>query len=116
MTDAPLPPQPPLPPQWPYGAPQPPTSGKAIAALVLGIVGLVMCGCFPVSIVAWVMGKQAEREIRESSGALSGDGLARAGWITGVIGTVLSVLFLLGYVAFLGAMFTLGEFEDSSGY
>jgi hypothetical protein len=116
MTDAPLPPLPPVPPQPPYGAPQPPTSGKAIAALVLGIVGLVMCGCFPVSIVAWVLGKQAEREIRESGGTLGGNDLAKAGWITGAIGTVLSALVVIAYVGFMVAMFALGWSEDSSGY
>lgn len=116
MTDAPLPP---LPPQPPYGAPQglePPTSGKAIAALVLGIVGLLMCGCFPVSIVAWVLGKQAEREIREAGGALGGNDLAKAGWITGAIGTVLSALVVIAYVGFFAVMFVVGGLEESSRY
>ena len=112
MTDVP---QPPVPPS-PYGFVQAPTSGKAIAALVLGIIGITMCGCFPVSIVAWVIGKQAEREIRESGGALGGEGLAQAGWITGMIGTVLSVLVIVAYVGFLILMFATGGFEEPSGY
>jgi hypothetical protein len=95
---------------------QAPTSGKAIAALVLGIIGLTMCGCFPVSIVAWVIGKQAEREIRESGGAISGEGLAQAGWITGMIGTALSALVIVAYVGFFILMFAVGGFEASSGY
>lgn len=111
-----LPPRPPMPaPGQPiYIAPQPP--GKAIAALVLGILGLTMCGCFPISIVAWVLGKQAEREIRASGGHLGGDGMAKAGWIMGIIGTVGAVLIIVGYVGFFAVMFAVGGFEDTSRY
>lgn len=91
---------PPLP-QMPYAQPAP-TPGKAIAALVCGILGITMCGCFPISIVAWVLGKQAEREILASGGALQGEGLAKAGWITGIIGTIGSALYIGGLVALIG--------------
>lgn len=115
----PTPPVPPLPPvpapgQPVYFAPQP--TGKAIAALVTGIVGLTMCGCFPISIVAWVLGKQAEREILASGGQLGGDGMAKAGWIMGVIGTVGAALIVLAYVAFFAVMIAVGGFEESSSY
>jgi hypothetical protein len=82
---------PPLP-QAPYAQPAP-TPGKAIAALVCGILGITMCGCFPLGIVAWVLGKQAEREILASGGALQGEGIAKAGWITGIIGTIGGALY-----------------------
>lgn len=89
---------PPPPPQ--YGAPQPPyggtppsTSGKAIASLVLGIVGLLTCGCLIGSILAIVFGNLAKKEIAASGGAKSGAGLAKAGFILGIVGVVLAVLY-----------------------
>lgn len=89
-------------------APAPPTPGKAIAALILGIISLVMCGCFPFGIAAWVMGKQSEREILLSRGALGGDGIAKAGWITGMIGTIGGGLYALGIAIYLVVLFSMG--------
>ena len=63
-----------------YGAPN---SGKAIAALICGIVGLTSCGL--VGIVAIVLGKQARGEIGASGGRVEGDGLAQAGLVMGWI-------------------------------
>lgn len=87
---------PPPPPQ--YGAPQPPyggaptgTSGMAIASLVLGIVGILSCGCLIFSILAIVFGRIANRDI--SAGTKSGAGLAKTGFILGVVGVVLGVLY-----------------------
>jgi hypothetical protein len=87
------------PPSQPYGGyPQPgyapfsspPTHGKATTSLVLGIISLVMCG-FLTGIPAMILGRQAKREIRESNGQLGGDGLATAGFVTGLIGTIWTV-------------------------
>lgn len=87
---------PPPPPQ--YGAPVPPqgggpqkTSGMAIASLVLGIVGLIMCGCFLLSILAIVFGQLGKKDIAESG--KSGSGLAKAGFILGIVGIALGVLY-----------------------
>lgn len=101
---------PPLP--QPSAAPAGETPGKAIAALVCGILGITMCGCFPISIVAWVLGKQSEREILASQGRLGGAGLAKAGWITGIIGTIGGALYVLGMVVFIG----FAVWADSQGY
>ena len=109
--NAPVPPLPPTggPGQPMYAAPQP--TGKAIAAMVTGILGLTMC-CFPIGIVAWVLGKQAEREIRASGGRLGGDGMAKAGWIMGIIGTVGSLL----YLAFIAVIMVFTIAAETSSY
>lgn len=102
-----------LPPPLPYPpTPVGETPGKAIAALVTGILGITMCGCFPLGIVAWVLGKQAEREIAESQGRLGGAGVAKAGWITGMIGTIGGLLYLLG----IAGIIAISVIADSSGY
>jgi hypothetical protein len=88
----------PPPPQ--YGAPQPPyggqpakTSGMAIASLVLGIVGILACGCFIFSILAVVFGRIGQRNIAQSGGAQTGAGLAKWGFILGVVGIVLGIIY-----------------------
>jgi hypothetical protein len=96
----PDPPQPPAPapapaPGYAYPAPpQRPTAGNAVTALVLGILGLVMCGPFT-AIPAIVVGRKATREIDESQGQLDGRGMAQAGFILGIVGTVVGGLALL---------------------
>lgn len=75
-------PVPPVPP-----VPQPPTSTKATTSLILGVVSLFLCGFFT-GIPAIIIGVLARREIRASNGAVSGDGLALGGIITGILGTL----------------------------
>ena len=99
----PYPPQPGYPqyhqPFTGYAAPNHP---KATTALVLGLISVVggfMC-VLPVlaSPFAWVTGVKARREIRESNGQLAGDGMATAGMVLGIIGTVLLGVILIGIV------------------
>jgi hypothetical protein len=73
-----------------------PNSGKAIAALICGIVGLTSCGL--VGIVAIVLGNQARGEIAASGGRVEGDGLAQAGLVMGWISVG---LLALGVTVFL---------------
>ena len=99
-------------PAYPPAYQSAPTSGKATTSLVLGIVSLVMCG-FLVGIPAMVLGSQAKKEIRRSEGRVGGEGLATAGFWTGLVGTVWSVLLtILVIVLFVfgaGIARTLGD-------
>lgn len=85
------PPQPaaggPPPPPYgqPYGAPV--QQSKATAALVLGIISLVFNACFVPGILAIVWGSK-EKDY---------DSKANAGFILGIIGTVLSFVWI-GFV------------------
>ena len=89
----------------PSGYYPPRQHGQAVTALVLGILGLVLCGVL--GIPAYVIGRRAEREILASQGTLTGDGMARAGWICGLVAICLMAVGLLVFVLFLGgAMFT----------
>lgn len=73
---------------------QPKTSGKAIAALICGIIGLVICGII-LGIISIVLGKQAMAEIDSSGGAIGGRGLALAGVILGVVDIVGFAIFMI---------------------
>ncbi len=85
--------------QQPYGAP-PPQHPSATTALILGILSFVLCGPFT-GVPAYIIGKRAEREIVAANGALSGDGMAKAGWILGLISIILTVLSLVALVLFV---------------
>jgi hypothetical protein len=61
--------------------------------LVLGILGLVCFGLFT-GIPAVICGHTAQSKIRRSAGALTGEGLALGGLITGYISIALSVLMI----------------------
>jgi hypothetical protein len=72
----------------------PGSSGKATAALVMGILGLVFCPLI-CSVLALVFGYQSRNEIDGSGGQLKGRGNATAGIVLGWIGVVVCVLFLI---------------------
>lgn len=76
-----------------YGPPK--NSTKAVWALVIGIISPVLgfcCAIFGlVGIVAVVLGRQAQREIAASGGTLTGEGMAKAGFVLGIIGSIIGV-------------------------
>jgi hypothetical protein len=86
--------------------PQPQASG-AVVALVLGILSIVLCPlCGP---FAWVLGRRAEEEVRASGGALGGGGIATAGKVLGIIGSVFLVLLILGLLLVIVAGVSIEE-------
>ncbi|MDO7868661.1 DUF4190 domain-containing protein [Nocardioides jiangxiensis] len=112
---------PPLPPQAPYYGqqqwlPAPPNDGGAIAAFVLGIIGIVgMCGygfSLLLSPVALVLGRTSMKRIDSSQGQVAGRGFAQAGFIMGIIGTVLLVLGVIAAAVFFAALFSTDCFGD----
>lgn len=62
--------------------------------LVLGILSIPCCGLFT-GIPAVIMGRNALQEIDSSGAQYSNRGLINAGYICGIIGTVLSIVGLI---------------------
>ncbi len=96
-------------PPTPYGtsggyAGPPETDAQATVSLVIGIVGLVTgwlcCITFLVSPVAIYLGYASKKRIAESGGRLKGTGMATAGFVLGIIGTVLGISVIVLFVAF----------------
>ncbi len=93
----------------PYGTPMPmgytvwarrDTDGRAVASLICGVLSLVlgfMCVglAIPVPIVAVVLGVLARRDIAASGGRTAGSGMAVVGIVTGAIGIVVALFFLV---------------------
>jgi uncharacterized membrane-anchored protein len=69
-------------------------------ALVLGILGLVICGLL--APFAWYIGSKAYEE--------TGDGMAKAGQILGIVGTIFLVITIIAAFAILGSS------SSNSGY
>lgn len=69
----------------------PPTNGKAVASMVLGIVW--MWGI--TSIIGLILGYIARKEIKASGGRQGGDGMAIAGIVLGWVGIGLLIFALL---------------------
>jgi hypothetical protein len=90
----------------------PQTSGKATAALVLGICGLVVCPLIG-SVIAIVLGYQARSDIDRSGGRIGGRGNATAGLILGWVGVGLCVV---GGIIFLMLAAALNNVGDNDYY
>ena len=77
-------------PQWGGYQPSPPTPGNAIASLILGIIGIVLCPIVT-SVVGLILGYSAKKEIDNSGGRLGGRGVAMGGIITSWIGLAIYI-------------------------
>ena len=69
--------------------------------LVLGILSLVICGLL--GPIAWIMGSIDLAKMRRGEMDNSGYGITQAGWILGIIGTILSAVmfFVLLIIAII---------------
>lgn len=75
---------------------------RGTLVLVLGILGLVICG--PLGIAAWVMGSSDLKEMDAGLMDPSGRSTTQAGKICGMIATILMIIAVL----VIGAIFVLG--------
>ena len=89
------------PPPYGFGShaypPKPPSEGKAVLSLVLGILSFFICGL--TGIPAIVLGFSAKSDIRASGGMVGGGGLATAGIVMGFAGTAMTMLSI-GFIVF----------------
>lgn len=97
--------QPAPPPPGGFGAPgfgsPAQTNGLAITSLVLGILGLLgNCFCFGgiLSPVALVLGRAGMKKSDSSGGQVGQRGLAKAGFILGIIGTIIFAILIAWFV------------------
>ncbi|WP_227793560.1 DUF4190 domain-containing protein [Paenibacillus guangzhouensis] len=89
------------PPHYQHYPPVRKTNSKSIAALVLGILGVVVPYLgFIIAIIAIVFSRLAAGEIKRTGE--EGRGMATAGLVLGIVGTVLyGIIILLAVIAFL---------------
>lgn len=88
----------------------PPTSGLAIASLVLGIIGLIACyvnGLF--AIPAVICGHMALKRTGDPQKPVGGRGMAIAGLVMGYLGILLQIFFAV----VIGTVASSGEFQKA---
>lgn len=81
----------------PYGlSAEQPEHPNAVASMVVGIVGIIaLFVFFPfVSPVAWYLGAKGRREMREQPGRWRNSGSLTAGYVLGIIGTLIAISFV----------------------
>jgi uncharacterized membrane protein len=88
-------------------------NGMATASLVLGICSIVLCWLWFIAIIAGILaiifGIVAKNKIKENP-ALTGEGAAKAGIITGIIGVALIVLvIIMVFVVFASVVSAVGS-------
>jgi hypothetical protein len=88
----------------------------AVASLVLGLLGMLLllptAGVLslPCSIAAWVTGVQARRRL-EAGLTSTGEGMARAGRILGIVGVVAAAIVIIVWVVLLVTGFDFEELQ-----
>jgi len=95
------------PPPYPYGGYRPPAPNhpQSTTVLILGILGIVICGLL--GPFAWTMGNRVVAEIDQSGGQLGGRTEANVGRILGIVSTVLligSIVLVVGVFVFGGIL------------
>jgi hypothetical protein len=83
-----------------------PRSGLALASMICGLAGLLLCFMVVPSLIAVMLGLVAMRRIRAADGAVGGMAAARVGVVTGVIGVLAGGVFIVAAVV--------GVFDDDA--
>jgi hypothetical protein len=81
-----------------YGAPVANNHPQGTTILVLGILGILICGVL--AVIAWVMGNRAMKEIDANPAAYSNRQSVSIGRVLGIVGTILWALGILAYIIF----------------
>lgn len=75
--------------------------------MVLGIVGLAsIFFCYGIlgivlGPIAFFMGRSAQKEMEPSPGSWSNSGMAKAGWIMGLIQIIIAIVAIIAVAAFI---------------
>jgi hypothetical protein len=91
-------------------------SGRAVAALILGILSIICMG-FLAGIPAIILGSMELKTIKAGAAPAAGESAAKVGYILGIIGTVLSCITMLIFfimVALGVSMGTMGAMQQTT--
>jgi Domain of unknown function (DUF4190) len=78
------------------------TNGLAIAAVVMGIAGVLSAWALLPSILALVFGLVSHSQIKHAAGIQDGRALAIAGTVLGGVGLLVGLIWLLVFISFGG--------------
>jgi hypothetical protein len=101
---------PPIPPNYQQAFMKPHRGGMILA---FGLIGVLVC--FPFSIVAWVMGANDLREMRQGLMDPSGKSLTEAGKIIGMVWVLIACIGFLVWIVFFVVLAGVGLAGAASG-
>jgi hypothetical protein len=85
-----------------------PDRGAVVLALGIISLALIAASCAPVGailgLIAWIMGQTDLRKMKSGQMDDENRGMTQAGWICGILGTVLNSLLMLACGLFIGAL------------
>lgn len=84
-------------------------SSQAITALVIGLIGIMTCCGVILSPIAWYLGVQEQKAIREGRSPVAGEALAKIATILGIVGTVVLALLVL-WIFLMGGLAVISGF------
>jgi uncharacterized membrane protein YidH (DUF202 family) len=84
-------------------------SSQAVTALVIGLIGILTCCGTVLSPIAWYLGVQEQRAIREGRSPAAGEALAKIAIILGIVGTAVLALLIL-WVFLMGGLAVISGF------
>lgn len=99
--------QPVQPESTPSSQPTQTGSTRALVALILGILSLV-CGGFLTGIPAIIIGNMELKAIKKGEAPKEGEGIAKVGYILGIVGTVLTCLAMMAMLLLMLLGISLG--------
>ena len=99
------------PPQFPSDSGSYPEQSQATTILVLGILGIVICGIL--APFAWSMGNKELAAIDGGRRSPENRGTANAGRILGIVGTVLLGIGIIFLILAVAGAFTFSVFETT---
>lgn len=87
-----------------------PTSTRALATIILGILSLV-CAGFLTGVPAIIIGNLELKDIKAGKSGKQNEGITRVGFILGIIGTALTCVITIITFIFIMLAVTFGGFE-----
>jgi hypothetical protein len=85
-------------------------SSQAITALIVSLLGFATC-CHLLSPIAWYLGRQEQKAIREGRSPKAGESLAQIAVVLGIVGTLILVFFAF-WVFFFGGLAVLSALAN----
>ena len=83
--------------------------------LTLGILGIVFNVCGIPGILAWIFGSSDLKQIKAGTMDPEGEGLTKAGYICGIIGTCIQIVALIGAMLYVVFIILLVVFAAAAG-
>ncbi len=98
--------EPPAQQQVPQGA----ASGRAVAALIMGILSILCLG-FVAGIPAIILGSMELRAIKAGAAPAAGETSARVGYILGIVGTALTCITMVIFIIMIALGISMGTLD-----